>query len=123
MMTHVSESQLKRFVAGALSDGEMGSIATHTVDCESCHTAFVEELRRQVGCGPFTFSLEPEFWFRDDHLQFEDLVGIADETVDDELKQIFDIHLKCCTSCSEDLSSFLAYRKLENESAENEIVE
>lgn len=122
MGTHVSKSQLERFVAGALEDGEIGSIATHTADCESCHEAFVEELRRQVGSGPFTFSLEPEFCFRDDHLQFEDLVGIADRTLDDELKEIFDIHLKSCRSCSEDLTSFLAYRKLENESEKNEIV-
>jgi hypothetical protein len=39
-------------------------------------------------------------------------VGIADETVDDELKEIFHIHLKTCRRCSEDLSSFFAFRKL-----------
>lgn len=122
MGAHISTSQMARFVAGALENGESASIARHLGDCESCHQVFVEELRRQVGSGPFTFSLEAEFCFRHDHLQFEDLVGIADETLDDELKEIFDIHLRVCRSCSEDLSSFLAYRKLENESAESEIV-
>ena len=67
--------------------------------------------RRRVGSGAFTFSLEPEFWFRHDHLEFEDLVGLADETLDSELKEIFGIHLKSCKRCREDLSSFLAFRK------------
>lgn len=90
MSTHIPTPQLKRFVAGALGEEELVSVASHTADCESCHKAFVEELRRQVGSGPLTFSLDPEFWFRHDHLQFEDLVDLADETVDDELKEMFD---------------------------------
>jgi len=117
MSTHLSKSQLERFAVGALEDDELVSAATHTADCESCDKAFVEELRTHDGSGPFAFTLNPEFWFRHDHLQFEDLVGVADETVDDELKEIFDIHLKTCSRCSEDLTSFLAYRKLENASA------
>lgn len=117
MSTHISTPQLKRFVAGALEEEELVSVASHAADCESCHKAFVEELRLQVGSRPFTFCLDPEFWFRHDHLQFEDLVDLADERVDDELKEIFDIHVTACRGCSEDLTSFLAYRKLENESA------
>ena len=115
MSTHVSNSQLERFVVGALEDDELVLGARHVADCESCHKAFVEELRRRIGAGPFTYSLE--FVFRHDHLEFEDLVSIADETVDHELKEIFDIHLKRCRGCSEDLTSFLAFRRLENESA------
>jgi hypothetical protein len=94
MSTRLSKSQLERFAVGALEDDELVSVARHTADCESCHKAFVEELRRRVGSGPFGFTLDPEFWFRHDHLQFEDLVHLADETVDHELKEIFDIHLK-----------------------------
>jgi len=115
MNAHVSKPQLERFGVGALADDELSLVATHVASCESCHNGFVEELRRRFGSGPFTFSLEPEFWFRHDHLQFEDLVSKADETLDDELKEIFDIHLKTCRGCREDLSSFLAFRKLENE--------
>ena len=114
MSTHVSKSQLERFAVGALEDVELVSVATHTADCENCHKAFVEELRRRVGSGPFVFSLNPEFWFRHDHLQFEDLVGVADETVDAELKEIFDIHLKTCRRCSEDLKSLHDFRSLED---------
>jgi hypothetical protein len=117
MSTHVSKSQLERFVVGALEEDELMLGARHVADCESCHKAFVEELRRRVGAGPLTFSLEPEFWFQHDHLQFEDLVSIANETVDHELKEIFDIHLKTCRGCRDDITSFLAFPRLENESA------
>jgi anti-sigma factor ChrR (cupin superfamily) len=118
MSAHVSKSQLERFAVGALEEEELVSVATHTADCESCDKAFVEELRSRVGSGPFAFTLNPEFWFRHDHLKFEDLVGLADETVDDELKEIFDIHLKTCSRCKEDLTSFLAFLKMENESTD-----
>jgi hypothetical protein len=35
---------------------------------------------------------------------FEELVSIADQTVDSELGEIFDIQLKTCGSCRENLS-------------------
>ena len=92
----------------------MESAVTHIADCETCDQRFVDELRRQRGPGPFTFRLDPEFWFRHDHLEFEDLVRIADQTLDSELKEIFDIHLKTCTRCREDVSSFLSFRKMED---------
>ena len=119
MSTHLSKAQLERFSVGALKDDELEWSATHVADCETCHKAFVEELRRRVDSGPFMFSLEPEFWFRHDHLEFEDLVSIADETVDSELKEIFDIHLKTCARCRADVRSFLAFRKMEDEANES----
>ena len=119
MSTHLSESQLERFSVGALKDDELTWVATHVADCKTCHKAFVEELRYRVGSGPFMFSLEPEFWFRHDHLEFEDLVSIADETEDWELKEIYDAHLRTCERCREDVRSFLAFRKLEDEATES----
>ena len=62
------------------------------------------DVRHWIRSGPFTFSLEPEFCFRHDYLDVEDLVSIADQTVDSELEEIFDIHLKTCGSCRENLS-------------------
>lgn len=66
------------------------------------------------------FSLDLGFSVRHDHLEFEDLVSIADQTVDSELEEIFDIHVRTCERCREDLSSFLAFRKLEDEFGDND---
>jgi hypothetical protein len=110
---HLFTSQIKRFCAGALEADELSAVADHVADCEACDDLVVEELRRQVGTGPFNFSLDLAFCFRDDHLEFEDLVSLADETLDSELKEIFDIHLATCNRCLEDVRSFLAYRSQE----------
>lgn len=117
MSTHLSEWDLKRFSAGALKEDELSAAAIHVANCQECDEGFVEELRRQTGSGPFTFSLDLEVCFRDDHLVFEDLVMIADQTLESEpeLKEIFDAHLRTCQECREDVRSFLAYRKLEDE--------
>ena len=117
MTTHLSTSQLEQFTVGVLEDDEMVFAATHVADCKTCHKAFVEELRRRHGSGPFRLRLDLEFCFRHDHLVFEDLVSIADQTLESEpeLKEISDAHLITCGRCREDVRSFLAFRKLEDE--------
>src|SRR5689334_23428073 len=80
-------------------------------DCQDCHQRFVAELNHQRGSIPFSFTLDPEFWFRDDHVDFDLLVGLADETLDQDTQEIIGIHLKTCETCREDVRSFLAFRK------------
>src|SRR5690349_13910257 len=80
-------------------------------DCQDCHQRFVAELNHQRGDIPFSFTLDPEFWFRDDHVDFDLLVGIADETLDQDTQEIINIHLKTCETCREDVRNFLAFRK------------
>src|SRR5689334_3045213 len=79
--------------------------------CQDCHQRFVAELNHQRGSIPFSFTLDPEFWFRDDHVDFDLLVGLADETLDQDTQEIVGIHLKTCETCREDVRSFLAFRK------------
>jgi len=109
-MTHLSPLQVKQFAVGALPEGEAAAAAVHCTECQSCNQQFVEELKWQRGDAPFTFTLEPEFWFRHDHVDFELLVEIADKTLDEETEEIINIHLKTCETCREDVRSFLAYR-------------
>jgi hypothetical protein len=108
---HLSTWQLKRFCVSALSKDELTAAALHMTDCQDCHQRFVTELKRQRGSIPFSFTLESEFWFRDDHLGFDELVGLADETLDQEMQEIISIHLNTCERCREDVRSFLAFRE------------
>jgi hypothetical protein len=108
---HLSTSELEQFCVSALAEDELAAAASHTACCDACHQRFVEELRRQRGAGPFSFTLDPEFWFRNDHLDFELLVGLADHTLDHDLHEIIDVHLKTCELCSEEVRSFLACRQ------------
>ena len=123
MTDHPSTSQLERFSVSAISEDEAAAIATHLAACSSCHQRFVEELRRVHGPGPFKFTLDPEFWFRDDHLDFELLVDLADGKLDPCIREIIDVHLSTCETCREDVRSFLAYREAETRATKRSGIE
>jgi hypothetical protein len=110
MTHHLSPLQGQQLCVSALPEAELVAAAMHTTECQSCHDRFVEELKRQRGSTPFNFTLEPEFWFQHDHVDFDQLVALADKTLDQDTEEIINIHLKICESCREDVRSFLAYR-------------
>src|ERR1051326_1083323 len=111
MTEHLSTFQIKQLCVSALPEDELGAAAVHTAACPSCHGRFVEELKLQRGSVPFNLTLEPEFWFRHDHVDFDELVALADKTLDLETEEIINIHLKTCETCREDVRSFLAFRE------------
>jgi len=111
MTEHLSTLRVKQLAVSALPEDEAMAAVVHTAECPSCHERFVEELRRQRGSTPFSFTLEPEFWFRDNHVDFDLLVELADKTLDEEMEEIVNIHLKTCERCREDVRSFLASRE------------
>jgi hypothetical protein len=110
MTHHLSTLQIKQLCVSALPEDELTAAAVHTAECQACDQRFVEELKRQRGSVPFNFTLEPEFWFRNEHLEFDDLVGLAENTFDEETREIINIHLSTCEICREDVRSFLAFR-------------
>jgi len=110
MTEHISTSQMKRFCVRVLPVGESTAIAEHLSGCSSCHEQFTETLRSLRGSAPRKFTLAPEFWFRYEHVDYEQLVSIADDTLDATEREILDIHLKVCASCKEDIRSFLEFR-------------
>lgn len=111
MTHHLSELQIKQLCVSALPEDELTAAAVHTAECQACDQRFIAELKRQRGSVPFNFTLEPEFWFRNEHLDFDQLVGLAENTFDEEMREIIDIHLSTCESCREDLRSFLGFRE------------
>ena len=111
MTHHLSTLQIKQLCVSALPEDELAAAAVHTAECQACDQRFIEELKRQRGCVPFNFTLEPEFWFRNDHLDFDDLGGLADNMFDEERREIVNIHLSTCERCREDLRSFLTIRE------------
>ena len=111
MTHHLSELEIKQLCASALPEAELAAAAVHTAECQSCDQRFIEELKQQRGPVPFNFTLEPKFWFRNDHLDFDDLVSLADNPFDEETQEIVNIHLSTCESCREDVCSFRAFRE------------
>jgi hypothetical protein len=107
---HLSTLQVKQLCVSALPEDEVVAAGIHCAECQSCHRRFVEELKRLRGSAPFTFTLNPEFWFRDDHVDFDLLVALADKSLDQETEEVINIHLQTCETCREDLRSFLVSR-------------
>jgi hypothetical protein len=108
---HPSTPQIERFCLSTLPEDELATVALHVADCQSCHHHFTEKLRQQRGSAPMSFTLAPEFWFRNDHVDFEQLIGLADDKLDSTIREIIDFHSKVCGTCREDIRSFLAFRK------------
>src|SRR5712691_8870598 len=89
---HLLPSQLERFCVSALKEDELAAAAMHAADCQTCHHQFTEELRNQRGSAPISFTLAPEFWFRHDHVDFDQLVDLAEKNLDATTREIIDIH-------------------------------
>ena len=111
MTEHISTSRLERFRVRALPVTELTSIAKHLDACPPCHQRFVETLQSRRGSEPLKITLAPEFQLRHEHVDYEQLVHLADKTIDGSEREMVDVHLKVCASCREDVRSFLAFRE------------
>lgn len=111
MAEHITKPEIERFSVSPLPDQRLEIIAKHLAECEACHQLLSETLRSQRGTEGLKFTLAPEFWFRHEHLDYEQLVSIADNTLDATEREIIDIHLSTCATCREDVRSFLAFRE------------
>ena len=116
--THYTRRQIEKFQALALETSEMVKIAEHLADCGLCHSLYQEVFRSDPDYAPFSISLSPEDWFKDDHLEYEDLMAIIDNEYDDEYLDILNIHLNVCARCREDLRDLTEFlQKIEPELA------
>ena len=110
MTEHLTKSQTERFCARALPEADLTSMGQHLAECNQCHRQFTERLGSQTS-EDFGFTLSPEHWFRHDHLDFEQLVSLADKTLNQSERELIDIHLRACEACREDVRSFIAFRE------------
>src|SRR5882724_4490411 len=111
MPEHITTSRMQRFRVRALPVAELNSIAEHLDVCPSCNQQFAEMLQSRRGSEPVKIALAPEFWLRHEHVDFEQLVAIVDNKLDETDREMVDIHLGSCPTCQGDLRSFLAFRK------------
>jgi putative zinc finger protein len=102
---------MKRFCVRAFPLSELTSIAGHLAACPPCHEEFIQTLRSQRGSTPLRITLAPEYWLRHDHIVYEQLVELADNTLTDTEREMLDVHLRVCHSCQEHVRSFLAVRE------------
>src|SRR4029079_13391437 len=68
-------------------------------------------LGRRKGTRLVRFSLAPEFWLRQQHIEYGQLLDLTDDKVQEGGRELIDVHLKTCAPCREDVQSFIAFRK------------
>jgi len=110
MTDHVSKSQMELFAGNVLPDAETDFISEHLMTCGACHQLFVEALRSQKDSTGLSFTISPESLLRHEHIQYEQLVGLAEKKLDATDSEIIDTHLKACVTCREDVRSFLGFK-------------
>lgn len=108
---HVATSTMERFCIKALPLSDSTTVAKHLSQCDECHQLLITTLGRQTGSDPISFTLAPEFWFRHAHIDYEQLVELSDNRMDEPDREIVDLHAKGCSTCREDVRSFLAFRQ------------
>src|ERR1700694_3306831 len=107
MTEHITASQMKRFCVRALAEDDLVAVGEHVAGCGTCHQQFTETLRSLRGPISFRITLGREFWIRHEHVDYEQLVQIADNTLDATDREILDIHLSICVHCRERVESFI----------------
>lgn len=111
MSDHVSREQVEGFCARTLGTTELTAVGGHIAWCESCFHLFQEVFQRRRNYATVRINLSPEHWFKDEHLDYEQLVDFVDERMDEEEREIMSVHLRACARCRGDVHSFLAYRQ------------
>ena len=111
MIEHIRSQKMRAFCARALENAEMADIAEHLAACPLCRRLFLEVFQEMNDHQPVSLNLSPELLFRHEHLDFDQLVSLADDNIDDEDREIVDIHLRACDRCREDVRSFMEFRR------------
>ena len=88
-----------------LTENELTMAARHLTGCPDCQAKFVSTLRRQREVADLSFTLAPEFWLRHEHLDYDQLVQLADDKLDAADRELINAHLKLCEHCTEDVFS------------------
>ncbi|MCI0662699.1 MAG: hypothetical protein L0220_16660, partial [Acidobacteria bacterium] len=111
MIEHIHSQKMRAFCARALENAEMTEIAEHLAACPECRRLFQRIFQEMNDYQPVSLNLSPELLFRHEHLDFDQLVSIADNDLDDEDREIVNIHLRVCERCREDVRSFMEFRR------------
>jgi len=111
MAEHLSKSQVELVSAKVMPEAELNVAAKHLAECATCRQLLEKTVQDHKSSERLAFTVAPEFWIRHDHLEYERLLGYADQTLEATEKEVINLHLSICNSCNEDVNDFLAFRE------------
>lgn len=108
---HLSIDQIERFALRVLPAPDLSVIAEHLNVCPSCLRSFREVHQRNKEDAPFAFTLAPEIWFKNEHLEYEQLAAYLDSVLEVEEREIAEVHLRACERCQDSVQSLREFRR------------
>lgn len=101
---HLSLSQVRAYVRGALHPSTLVGIDDHLEMCAACRAALARESDASFGAEAFAKALAAaESRAESPHLTFEHLRGAVDETLSPIDREWVDAHVALCAMCAEEL--------------------
>ena len=101
---HLSLSQVRAYVRGALHPSTLVTIDDHLENCAACRAALARESDASFGAEAFGRALaRPEARPESPHLAFEHLRGAVDGTLGAADAEWVEAHTALCMMCAEEL--------------------
>ena len=101
---HLSISQVRAYVRGALHPSTLVGIDDHLEVCAACRAALARESDASFGAEAFARALAaPETRPESPHLAFEHLRSAVDDTLTPFEREWVEAHLALCVMCAEEL--------------------
>ncbi len=102
---HLSLSQVRAYVRGALHPSTLVGIDDHLENCAACRAALARESDASFGAEAFARALAaPEARAESPHLTFDHLRGAVDETLAPTDRAWVEAHVTLCVMCAEELA-------------------
>ncbi len=102
---HLSLSQVRAYVRGALHPSTLVGIDDHLETCAACRAALARESDASFGAEAFAKALAaPESRAESPHLSFEHLRGVVDETLSPPDREWVEAHVTLCVMCADELA-------------------
>jgi hypothetical protein len=107
MDTHLSDDELKGYRKRTAPPKELIATSSHLAVCDHCYKRFNLEDRTAATYAFVRDYLGLEQESRPDHLLYEQMIGFADETLDEAEAEAVKSHIKECQECDSDLRELL----------------
>ncbi len=89
----------------------MAAIGEHLANCSQCHRLFHETFQKRRNYAPVVIDLSSEKWLRDEHLDYEWLTAYVDGSMEEDEREMTEVHLTLCRQCREEVEEFIAWRR------------
>jgi len=103
---HLTQETVAAFIARRLPAAQVVRLFEHIEDCEACGELFREVRDLHVPSPPVSHPALAGVIF-DNHLEYENLVALAENMLDGKTRKLVEQHLQSCVRCRESVRSFV----------------